>query len=201
MRAQGASRRRRGLSPMMPRLQTPRLPSLRSSCSMPLRQWRPRTIRQISVRLRSSSPMKMDRRTTPDCCDFRSRLRGSARELTPAYTTLAVLKTEAPATAPDKVTLNFYLPHSVEFQGQKVRGYALRDARALLCVPCSTGPLSFLRWTRSPSPPPPETSECLLGTCRLSRSSGQGFFRCISRRTRTLRRCDRNANCERPHAH
>jgi hypothetical protein len=27
----------------------------------------------------------------------------------------------AAAGTPDKVTLNFYLPHSIEFQGQKAR--------------------------------------------------------------------------------
>ncbi len=39
----------------------------------------------------------------------------------------------ASATPPDKVTLNFYLPHAIEFQGQKVRG---RAAAAPHAVPC-----------------------------------------------------------------
>ena len=39
---------------------------------------------------------------------------------TPAAPSQTVKKTVVPTTIPDKVTLNFYLPHSIEFQNQKV---------------------------------------------------------------------------------
>jgi len=76
----------------------------------------------------------------------------------------AVPKAAAAAAAtgtPDKVTLNFYLPHSIEFQGQKAREPAFRSssaparrahARARFCplqvdqvsIPATTGEFGVL---------------------------------------------------------
>jgi hypothetical protein len=92
----------------------------------------------------------------------------------------AVPKAAAAGATPDKVTLNFYLPHSIEFQGQKVRlafgvgrggtaragGVGSAPTRA----PRPPPPPAAARWTRCPSPPPRASSACCRATCRRWRS-------------------------------
>ena len=65
-------------------------------------------------------------------------------------------KTAAVTGTPDKVTLNFYLPHSIEFQGEKVRRTHLAHVQASLLPPPLADSSCLLlppwthdcRWTR-----------------------------------------------------